>query len=385
MKSRSPLPGRSDSDQGAPVVPLFFPSKSGSSPSPLVFRSSTPQRASSNPRSSSAKKVALARAIHDAQNHRSQSTSRAASTGRRRVRRYENDNLLNTFRFLNDKAGGKEHKEGDVPGLTDMFKSFGVHVDWRSCFKPLFLAENKDLLESFRKCELGTAPPTTSSRRRNGENPQSNSKRRIKESPWAKAEEAWMKVEKRLRQTVLRTLGSLYYCLFVQALESVLQFFCEKRAAPPSAIIPQAMSEMLESPISVTSVASEEDVPQLTIALKDSPFHRLLLHATCQFYGLKSQSYNVKGKRVTRVSLPRRMAAVSESGTLSLVGYVRHLLTDEPSTSEAVDSSDIIPVASTSPESTPLPTSDSSSSASESTPEESTEPQTADDDEYVLV
>jgi hypothetical protein len=54
-------------------------------------------------------------------------------------------------------------------------------------------------------------------------------------------------------------------------------------------MIPKHFSNSLESPITLSTNSNQ---PFLTVTLKDSSFKRLLLHATCQFYGLKSKSFN---------------------------------------------------------------------------------------------
>lgn len=112
------------------------------------------------------------------------------------------------------------------------------------------------------------------------------------------AEIAWLKLEKRLRASVAASLeDNLTLCLFVKALESVIIYYIEFSKAPPISLIPPVLSEMLVSPIEcVVSKKNKElnnidGITSLAISLKDSAFHRLFVHATCQFYGLKTKVY----------------------------------------------------------------------------------------------
>ena len=57
--------------------------------------------------------------------------------------------------------------------------------------------------------------------------------------------------------------------------------------APPAQLIPSELALALSEPLRRTT---EDDVTYMVVSLQDSAFHRLLLHATCQFYGLKSKS-----------------------------------------------------------------------------------------------
>eukprot|EP01034_Spumella_vulgaris_P022416 gene22416-28540_t len=51
------------------------------------------------------------------------------------------------------------------------------------------------------------------------------------------------------------------------------------------------------------------------VSLQDSPFHRLLLHATCQFYGMKSKSVQSKANQKLKVTVMSPTRRVSEVAT----------------------------------------------------------------------
>ena len=86
-------------------------------------------------------------------------------------------------------------------------------------------------------------------------------------------------------------------------------------------MIPKNLSNSLEYPI---SVSINNDQPFLTITLKESSFKRLLLHATCQFYGLKSKSFNdIKtGTRATLIATNKRKNNSITKQHCSLIKYL---------------------------------------------------------------
>jgi hypothetical protein len=100
------------------------------------------------------------------------------------------------------------------------------------------------------------------------------------------AEQRFALIEKRLRDVVTQALRSDSYSLgaFLQELETVLQQFLAAHTAPVHTELSPEFAKALRAPISVDSKGC------LCVALQDSPFHRLLLHAVCQYYGLHSKS-----------------------------------------------------------------------------------------------
>jgi hypothetical protein len=85
---------------------------------------------------------------------------------------------------------------------------------------------------------------------------------------------------------VTQSLRSDSYSLaaFLQELETVLQRFITAHTAPVHTQLSAEFVTALRAPITVDSKGC------LCVALQDSPFHRLLLHAVCQYYGLHSKS-----------------------------------------------------------------------------------------------
>jgi hypothetical protein len=179
--------------------------------------------------------------------------------------------MLGLRRILN-------HTGADVPDDTDdegdfitSRAKFGLRVNWRSMFSELFTKENAEKRESFRTCSNNVTNIPCVQR-----------SIPIRNDQWAEAEAAWYQIENRLRAVVVRSLQKEEFCLFVQALEAVLLFFLAQGEAPSSHLLPAELAAYLEQPLSLSGSS-------LVVLLKHSAFHRLLLHAACQFYGLRSK------------------------------------------------------------------------------------------------
>jgi hypothetical protein len=189
---------------------------------------------------------------------------------RRKDRRFENDNMLGLRRILTEN-GVEPFEDHDEEGNFVVSRvKFGLRVNWRSMFSELFTIENAEKRENFRTCSntLEKAPVQRSIP--------------IRKDQWIEAETAWYRIENRLRAVVVRSLQKEELCYFVRAIEAVLLLYLAHGEAPAEALVPKMLAMNLEQPI-------ERSAASLVITLKDSSFHRLLLHAACQFYGLRSK------------------------------------------------------------------------------------------------
>jgi hypothetical protein len=143
----------------------------------------------------------------------------------------------------NDDEGGDEWDSA----LSSM------RVDWRTQFSKLFEAGNEEAAETFRRCLGGTSSSSS------GYDPTfSVNVRPVRRDEWALAESAWInQVEKRLRTVTLRCLREredLHLAAFLAATEAVVMFCCEKREAPPGALVPPALSTYLAEPLRLEMV-----------------------------------------------------------------------------------------------------------------------------------
>ena len=182
--------------------------------------------------------------------------------------------MLGLRRILNQNSVEDDDDEEDGGDFITSRARFGLRVNWKSMFSELFTEENAEAREKFRTCS-NTASYA----------PRVQKNISVRKDQWAIAETAWYQIENRLRAIVVRSLQREEFCLFVQAVEAVLLFFLSQGGVPTSHLLPEILAEHLESPLTLSGSS-------LVFYLKDSSFHRLLLHATCQFYGLRSKVRN---------------------------------------------------------------------------------------------
>jgi hypothetical protein len=260
-----------DSDSLQPVRSVSTGSNRATTPSKIAVRNSTPQRNSTPLRYGSANKERelskLASDVDVLNRHPSRSISR------RKQRQWENKNLFG-LELVNKNGMMDEVLE---KGEQVYHQRYAFKIDWRSKFAELFQHSNHNELESFRTCKDITAHSDANINHHH---------KRIRNDEWREAEIAWLNVEKRLRSVLFRSLlNSDQFRSYVEALEIVILSFLETDALLDHSVVPVALSSCLLSPMRVTSSGGIE------LSLKDSPFHRLLLHATCQFYGIKSKVF----------------------------------------------------------------------------------------------
>ena len=217
-----------------------------------------------------------------------------------------------------------------------------LQIDIRTQFAPLFETGNEKYLELFRHSYSGGMPESSEG---------GASRRRARRDEWRAAEATWInRVEKRLRSVCEKCVcerSDLKILEFLQALEAILLLFAESGTAPDRILPPGPFASMLVRPLMVEDVSEEvyrtrpragsrtnkgtlkltleeTHIPSLRIFMRDSSLHRLVLHATAQFYGLRSISESQNSSitslgeddgvtsafspiegRISRVALPR--------------------------------------------------------------------------------
>eukprot|EP00903_Cladosiphon_okamuranus_P012159 g11406.t1 len=223
--------------------------------------------------------------------------ARRQPLGRRKQRRWDNDNLLGVERFL---RGRHAHEEGEAQHLT-------VSHPWRSSIADLVSDQNTsaaaaEVRESIRK---GVQPSGEATQAGGGAGPSRSGARRFTGGKWEDAEDRFLLVERRLRDIVVRALRSSALLSFVLGLEELLEGFAKDQEAPSET--PEALRSALASR---PTVEHAEGGAILLVPLGPSPFHRLLLHALCQYQKLPSKSEETSHGRVVRVSAPTSLAAL---------------------------------------------------------------------------
>lgn len=312
-----------DNDSLQPIRSVSTGSNRATTPSKIAVRNTTPQRNSTPLRFGSANKERelskLAFDVDVLNRHPSRSISR------RKQRQWDNKNLFGLE--LMDKNG--MYNESLDKDEQNFHQRYAFKVDWKSKFGELFKHKNHNELESFRTCRDITAPSETNI---------NISHKRIRNDEWRDAELAWLNVEKRLRSVLFRSLlNSEQFRSYVESLEIVILSFLETDTLLDHSAVPLPLSSCLLRPMVVNTSGAVE------LSLQDSPFHRLLLHATCQFYGMKSkvchwltyrflqrllvslQSVQSKANqklKVTVMSRPRRGISDVAANKVSLVGFL---------------------------------------------------------------
>ncbi|CAK4484389.1 unnamed protein product [Aphanomyces euteiches] len=247
-------------------------------------------------------------------------------------------------RYFNDHHFGNR---AATATLEELMEHMSVSVEWKSNFEILARPENQELAEAFRNVKEPTHARSNSK--------QNGTHRGKRNDDWTEAENMFTRVDKRARSILLATFTSMQE--YVEAVELVVVHFVQWNEAP-SDISPMLLN-WLAAPMTVETLTpmvreakaastrmkpSKHKETVLVLPLADSPFHRLLIHATCQFYGLHSKShFNPALKcKVMRIRRPAKRHH-HQGINVSLGAYLRHLSGLEvpvESNQDAADDSD---------------------------------------------
>ena len=281
------------------------------------FKSNNNNSNNNNNRSNSAGKATTQRVVYETVSQ-IRSTSAYRPRSRRKERRFENDNM---FGIGNIKNWSKDNDDED--------EVYTIYDIKKGAFGDLFTQDNMDVLQLFRSCNESTFTDSNCN----------NSRRYMRRDQWETAERAWYKIEKRLRTIIPTILNNVQICLYLRALELILIYFMEKQSVPPVNTIPHHFIESLEHPLIVSTNNNQQF---LTITLKESSFKRLLLHATCQFYGMKSKSFNSKdGNRSTIITTSKRKNSNDDTMNCSMIKYLLCTMKNVKEEDYALDSLNI--------------------------------------------
>jgi len=251
---------------------------------PQFKRNSTPQRSGSAPRSSSAPKSSrIAQAFADS---RTSNRRISASTSRRKRQKWENDNLFGLQMLLRKKQTSEDSAVFDE--FESDQQSSGPDLNWNSMFSVILAEENTGALQAYLACshsfDTRTKPRSRSLRDCFGE--------------WDRAMFAWGMVEKRLRSVVIRTMSNVETQTFVIALEDLLleMEHLDTLSSPPSSIdVPDSVKHLFVGKAKYSRPRSiNGGQSSLVVSLVDSAFHRLILHAVCQFHCHHSKVRNTR-------------------------------------------------------------------------------------------
>ncbi|RQM22363.1 hypothetical protein B5M09_005713 [Aphanomyces astaci] len=225
-------------------------------------------------------------------------------------------------RYFNDHHFGNR---AATATLDELMEHMSVSVEWKSNFEELARPENQELAEAFRSVKEPTHARSNASQ---------NGTHRAKPS----ADDMFTRVDKRARSILLASFVSMQE--YVHAVEQVVVHFVQWNQVLPSEDFSPTLVNWLAAPITIDVVTpmvrdskaaggrakpAKHDETVLVVPLLESPFHRLLIHATCQFYGLLSKShYNPTQKcklmRIRRPSKRHRHPGMA----VSMSAYLQH-------------------------------------------------------------
>jgi len=241
-------------------------------------------------------------------------SARARSTSRRKQRQWENSHFFGMEAILLGEMGNDASPEflfhGGEDTISNTNNLYPFKVEWRTNLGELFAAKKFQALENFRNVHPSSCPGGHSS-----SNP---TRRKAAAEEWQDAEESFLKIEKRLRSVIgVACAKSAQVLHLLQSIETVVLFAALFRIALPLDLVGADLQCYL-----LTSPEMDSD-GQLRLPLKDSAFHRLLVHGVCQFYGLKSKSTMSKKskQKVTVIKLGSSLS-VAVQQRLSFSGYL---------------------------------------------------------------
>lgn len=272
-----------------------------STPVRLPVRNLTPPRSNSNPRaggSATRKRLLVA---SDKLHSEAPDSGPNRPISRRRQRRWENKNLMGVEQLTQILAAAGD-SDGDESHRRDGVVEQPLRIEWRSAFQELFVAENRDALETFRQCAEHFTVRSSYQR-----------------AYASAAERTWFQVGRRLRGMVQSCLAENPARLFpfLGALEDNLLHFANHKTLKPH----EADGRMLASYLACPLIVDKDGV--LHVFLRDFKGNRFVLHAVAQFFGLQSKSYKKKSApgKITAVTAPSRPSAAAAQ-RLSLTSYL---------------------------------------------------------------
>jgi hypothetical protein len=264
----------------------------------------TPQRNGSAGRSGSAGRTQSSQAAAAAVTTASSGRKRSHLSKRTR-QRWENDHLFGLQVFLSKlQIGGDENSKKKNKHEEDEAWNEGLmDINWTSLFHEILLPENSEALKAYLACASSFTQTNSSS-------PHQMKTFQDCVTEWERAEYSWNNVEKRLRKVIQTAIvNQIEARNFILMIEDILlemdayldrlieqqEQQTEKEGQQSNALIsfvysiPDDMEHHFARPIRVKYPSKQQQLPVLQITLRDSAYHRLLLHATCQFHGRNSK------------------------------------------------------------------------------------------------
>jgi hypothetical protein len=245
------------------------------------------------------------------------SSRKRSHLSKRTRQRWENDHLFGLQIFLsklqiNDIENSSNQKDEE-------WNEGMIEINWTSLFHEILLPENSDALKAYLACASSfTQDPSSSSSHQNNMKTFQDCV-----TEWERAEYSWKNVEKRLRKVIqtaiVNQIEARNFILMIEDILLEMDSYLDRlqqeedqeegggggggeknQQIPFVYSIPHDMEHHFARPIRVKHSNSskqqkqsqqqqQQQLPVLQITLRDSAYHRLLLHATCQFHGRNSK------------------------------------------------------------------------------------------------
>lgn len=209
------------------------------------------------------------------------------------------------IRWMNDNHVGNPETMGN--NMEEMMQHLHLQVNWRSNFQEL--AKDHTLQNAFLEAKVHPRPLSTKSRNK-------------KIGYWREAEYMFSRMDRRARALLSKSL--LSFKPFLEATEHATLHFIKWQEAPSDLELMPALCKMLVSPLETTESALS--VKCLRIPLVNSSFHRLMVHALCQFYGLHSKTEQIEGRSSKAIVILQPHTEKLEKENCTNISLCRFLL-----------------------------------------------------------
>ncbi|CCI45317.1 unnamed protein product [Albugo candida] len=217
-----------------------------------------------------------------------------APSGKRNQKRWANDYHIENSEMLGNN-------------VEELMQHLHIQVNWRSNFQQL--AKDRALQDAFLEAKVHPKPISTNCRNK-------------KTGYWNEAEYMFRRMDRRARALLSKSIIS--FGSFLEAMEHTILHFVKWREAPSDLELMPALRKMLISPLEITESAFS--VRSLRLSLPNSPFHRLLVHALCQFYGLQSKTEQNQEKSFKTIVVLQPQTEKMEKLNCTAISLCRFLL-----------------------------------------------------------
>ncbi|KDO33252.1 hypothetical protein SPRG_02061 [Saprolegnia parasitica CBS 223.65] len=232
-------------------------------------------------------------------------------------------------RYFNDHHFGNR---AATASLDELMEHMAISVDWKSNFQKLAQPENEAIADAFRSVKEPSHARSNSN--------QNQTHRARRHDAWHEADDMFTRIDRRARSVLAASFDAMH--IYIQAIEDVIVHFVKWNEVMSTIELDPVLANMLSGPMRVlettpvvretkaggsrTRPAKHKD-SVLVLPLVESSYHRLLIHAVCQFYGLDSKSHFDKTTKSKIMRIRRPTRRQHHAGiAVSLCAFLLHTL-----------------------------------------------------------